>query len=60
MKDFFPLYLKRQQAMQLLDCSRKELEKIVKNNNVRTYKTIGNHNRYFRDDLSKYIINLTK
>ena len=28
-----------------------QLEKIVKENNVRTFKTIGNHNRYFRDDL---------
>jgi len=46
--------------MQMLNCTRTELEKLVQENSVRTFKTSGKHNRYFRDDLSKYTTTLTK
>ena len=63
MKTYYPNLLTRQLAMQYLECSRTQLEKIVKENNVRTFKTSGNHNRYFRDDLPilhKTILIVTK
>jgi excisionase family DNA binding protein len=54
MKTYYPNLLTRQRAMQMLNCTRTELEKLVQQNSVRTYKTSGKHNRYFRDDLTKY------
>jgi excisionase family DNA binding protein len=60
MKTYYPNLLTRQLAMQMLNCTRSQLEKIVQQNNIRTYKTTGNHNRYFRDDLTTYTITLTK
>jgi hypothetical protein len=39
--------------MQMLDCTRTQLEKIVATKKVRTFKTEGGHNRYFRDDLTR-------
>jgi hypothetical protein len=60
MKTYYPNLLTRQRAMQMLNCTRTELEKLVQENSVRTFKTSGNHNRYFRDDLSKYTTTLTK
>lgn len=59
MKTYYPNLLTRQRAMQMLECTRTKLEKLVQENNLRTYKTSGGHNRYFRDDLTKYT-NLTK
>jgi excisionase family DNA binding protein len=60
MKTYYPNLLTRQRAMQMLDCTRTKLEKLVQENNLRTYKTTGGHNRYFRDDLTKYTTTLTK
>lgn len=59
MQEFYPLLLKRQQAMHMLNCTRTKLEKIVQENNLKSFKTSGGHNRYFRDELTKYT-NLTK
>lgn len=53
MQEFFPILLTRQKAMQMLDCNRTELEKLVLSGEVRTFKTAGGHNRYFRNDLTK-------
>jgi hypothetical protein len=53
MKEFFPLLLTRQKAMQMLKCSRNTISKLTYNGEVRTFKTAGGHNRYFRDDLIK-------
>ena len=60
MKKYYPNLLTRQLAMQMLQCTRTELEKIVQEHKIRTFKTSGKHNRYFRDDLTKYTNNLTK
>lgn len=63
MNKYYPNLLNRQLAMQMLNCNRRELEKLVQENKIRTFKTSGNHNRYFRDDLTKYTTtfnNLTK
>jgi hypothetical protein len=59
MNNYYPNLLTRQQAMQMLNCNRNKLEKLTKNNPIRKFKTSGNHNRYFRDDLIKYNSNLT-
>lgn len=53
MKTYYPNLLTRQRAMQMLNCSRFKLEKLIKGGEVRTFKTSGGHNRYFRDDLTK-------
>lgn len=53
MNTYYPNLLTRQRAMQMLDCTRTQLEKLVSKGAVRTFKTAGGHNRYFRDDLNK-------
>ena len=53
MKTYYPNLLTRQRAMQMLDCTRTLLEKLVATKKVRTFKTDGGHNRYFRDDLTR-------
>jgi hypothetical protein len=53
MNTHFPNLLTRQRAMQMLDCTRTQLEKLIANGEIRTFKTAGGHNRYFRDDLIK-------
>ena len=47
--------------MEMLGCTRAELEKLVEYGQVRTFITAGGHNRYFRDDLNKeYLYQQTK
>ncbi|CAB5178611.1 hypothetical protein UFOVP157_18 [uncultured Caudovirales phage] len=53
MNTYYPNLLTRQRAMQMLDCTRTQLEKLVASGTIRTFKTAGGHNRYFRDDLTK-------
>lgn len=53
MNTYYPNLLTRQRAMQMLDCTRSQLEKLTASGEVRTFKTAGGHNRYFRDDLSR-------
>ena len=60
MKTYYPNLLTRQRAMHMMNCTRTQLEKLVQEKNLRTFKTSGGHNRYFRDDLTKYTTNLTK
>lgn len=55
MEIYFPMLLSRQKALMLSKISRKALEKLCAQGLVRTFKTKGGHNRYYRDDLIKYI-----
>jgi hypothetical protein len=52
---YYPMLLSRQKALMLSRISRKALEKLCTQGLVRTFKTKGGHNRYYRDDLIKYI-----
>lgn len=60
MEIYFPSLLSRNKASILAGLGRKALEKLAKDNIIRTYTTKGGHKKYFRDDLINFLTNNEK
>ena len=49
----WPIFLTRSMAMEMMNLSRRSIERLVDIGVVRAFRTPGGHRRYFRDDLTK-------
>ena len=50
-----PVLVRPDEAATLTGLSQKQLARLAKLNALRLYRTVGNHRRYYRDDLIKHL-----
>jgi|TARA_Y100000310_G_C20165678_1_gene571231 excisionase family DNA binding protein len=50
-----PLLVRPDEAAAVTGLSKKQLAQLAKLNALRIYRTVGDHRRYYRDDLIKHL-----
>jgi|TARA_R100001463_G_scaffold47620_1_gene96623 excisionase family DNA binding protein len=50
-----PILVRPEEAAGITGLSQKQLARLAKVNALRLYRTVGNHRRYYRDDLIKHL-----